>query len=414
MKILKIAISLVVVLNSAMAFSAEKQNPTTIISEFQHSIESNALQRSTDIVVRLPANYAESNIDYPVIYLLNASSFYYGDIGLDSIYKIEQLQKQNGIPKSILVLVNSDQWYADVINHADKFEQYLNQDLMKFINQEYRTLNNSTLIGHSYTGAFVSRLATSDSNQFDFLLAISPIYPNVDYVTDIQNNIQSMKISESILHIIQGDEDYTFVNMVNNSLENTAKKKFDMIQDKIKYEEHHSIVSIGLSFGLRHYFRDFRIPADTNVLKNQYSYALIQQYFAKRDKKYQLEVTDHELQSAVTSIASVYLSAKKSSLSFPLWKLSKSKFKGYFMNTIAERFLAIGDSEYAITIWKEMTQLLPDKSGSHAGLAKGYVSINKINKAISAYTKAVELAKKNEHPKLELYKASLENLLHKE
>lgn len=413
MKILKHTLLLIVALNTSLAFCAQKHDSVNTNRRIQHSIDSKALQRNMDIVVNLPASYTETKRHYPVIYLLNASSFYYGNIGNDSKYKIEQLQKQHGIPESIFVLVNSEQWYADVINEADSFELYLNQDLINFVNQKYRTLNNNSLIGHSYAGAFVSRLTASKVNQFDLLLSISPIYPNVEYVTKIQNKIQSMKISNSILHIIQGDEDYTFVNMLDSTLKNASTNKFEMLLDKIKYEEHHSIVSIGLSFGLRHYFKDFRIPGDSNVLKNQYDYQLIRGYFSKRDKKYQLKVTDDELQNAITSIATVYLNAKNTSLAIPLWQLSESKFKGYFMNTIADKFLAIGDKEYAITIWKELIRLLPNKSGSFAGLAKGYVSINNIEEAISAYTRAIELAEKNKHPKLELYQASLKKLLKK-
>lgn len=414
MKIYKYALLLAFVLSSSLVFSADKKSQLIKSSnEELHIIKSKSLQRDVEFIVRLPASYAETKRAFPVIYLLNASSFYSGDIGLDSSHKIEQLQKQHSIPESIVVLVNSDQWYADVINNADKFEKYLNQDLADFVNQKYRTLNNSILIGHSYAGAFVSRLVASEINQFNFLLALSPIYPNVDYVKEIQTNIQSMKPSNSTLHIIQGDEDYAFVSMLDDSLKNTSKNKFNILLDKIKYEGHFSIVSIGLSFGLRNHFSDFRIPRDSYVLKNRFDYKEIKDYFIKRDKKYQLQVTEDELNNAITSSAKTYLSAKKFKLAFPLWQRSQSRFRGYFMNTIAEQLLAAGDSDSAIIIWKEMTQLLADKSGSYAGLAKGYMSINNISKAILNYTKAVELAKKNKHSKLDLYQSKLNTLLNK-
>lgn len=410
MKIPTYALFLTFFLSSSLVFSADKSQLIKSSNEDLHVIKSESLLRDVEFIVRLPASYEETKRAYPVIYLLNASSFYSGDIGLDSSHKIEQLQKQHSIPESIVVLINSEQWYVDVINNADNFEKYLNHDLVGFVDQKYRTLNNSTLIGHSYAGAFVSRLIASEINQFNFLLSLSPAYPSVDYVKEVQTSIQSMKRSNSTLHIIQGDENYTFVNMLYGSLKNNSENKFNILTDKIKYEGHHSIVSIGLSFGLRNYFSDFRIPGDSYVLQNHFDHKGIKDYFIKRDEKYQLQVTEDELGDMITSAANTYLSAKKFKLAFPLWQLSQSRFKGYFMNTVAEQFLATGDNESAIIIWKKMTELLADKSGSYAGLAEGYMSTNNISKAILNYTKAVELAKKNKHPKLDLYQSKLNKL----
>lgn len=378
--------------------------------KLNHQINSSLLKEKRELNVYLPTSYEESKRAYPVIYLLNASNFYYGDIENDSLWVINRLQRQHGIPESIIVLIESASWYQDVINNAEVFEQYLNQELVPYIDKKYRTLENRSLIGHSYAGAFVTRTASYEKNQFNFLLSLSPIYPSVDYVEEIQSKSSNEHSSKSVLQIYQGDEDARFISMIKQSIQANPKTSLQLKFEQIISEGHQSVLTSALSHGLRDYFHDFRMPDNRYILNHQLNELLITRYFEKRNKKYQVTLSEGELQNAITAAAQTYLDTKQFELAFSLWKKSQSKFKGYFMNMIAERFLSQRDTQSALIIWKKMTEILPEKSGSFAGLAKGYAALNKIDLAIQNYARAIELATKNKHPKLKSYQKILAEL----
>ncbi|MBV1908313.1 MAG: hypothetical protein KUG78_03270 [Kangiellaceae bacterium] len=57
------------------------------------------------------------------------------------------------------------------------------------------------------------------------------------------------------------------------------------------------------------------------------------------------------LKSAAIGIAHKYTSMKKLNQAIPFWNFGHSKFKEYFMNSYAERFIAMEETKLAHQIW---------------------------------------------------------------
>ncbi len=395
-------------------YATQTRVPASSVAPIQleHSIDSKLFDEKRHFRVRLPKSYHKSTRAYPVVYLLDADPFYQGELVEHALSVVSRLEEQSGIPEIIVVIIQSNNWYTDTIVKPEPFIQYLTQELSVFVDTQYRTLGDKSniLVGHSYAAAFVSRAAALVSGKMGLYLAISPIYPDVEYVSEIQNTYKNMSPSESSLYLFKGDEELFDVKTLQQAIQNRQQKRLHFTFDHIAEEGHGSIWPVALSHGLRRFFSDYRSPSIARLLEEEYQYTDIETYFDKRQKKYQIRTTAADLQAATTKAAQTYLNAKKFSLAFPLWEKSESKFKGYFMNGYADRFYQKGDYTSALIIWKKMVEWMPEKSGAFAGLAKGYEANKQNVKALAAYTKAVELARKNHHPKLEKYQQRLARL----
>jgi len=375
-----------------------------------HRFDSKVFAQEREFDIRLPKSYANTERDYPVIYLLNANDFYVGELAQDTLSMIERLEKQKGIPESIIVIVQSNDWFGDTITNKTVLQSYLTDELVPFVNNKYRTLNNNSLIGHSYAAAFVSGIPAASNDTFNLALAISPVYPSMEYLGAIQNSYKEIPHSELTLNVSLGDEDIVNSNLLQTTLSKLKKQPFTFTVDKFDHEDHHSVLTIALSKGLRNYFSDFRKPSYQQLVRNNFTRTDIKKLFQRRQSKYQVQATEGDLQSAITAAAQFYLKSEKFDHGFSLWEKSNTKFKAYFMNGIAESFLKRRKTESALIIWKEMASIFPKKAGVYDGLAKGYEALNNISKAIESYEKAVDLGKTNKHPRLEQFQNELNRL----
>jgi enterochelin esterase-like enzyme len=101
-----------------------------------------ALGREMHYFIYLPAGYAESGKQYPVLYLLHG----YGGsntewIGYGLPEMADTMMDADEIPRMIIVLPQGDQ--ANWVNHADQGErwgEYTAQDVVQFIDATYRTI----------------------------------------------------------------------------------------------------------------------------------------------------------------------------------------------------------------------------------------------------------------------------------
>ncbi len=340
-------------------------------------LKSKIFDHQRSLLVRLPDNYDQSNKSYPVLYLLNANSFYSGNIYQEAVTLVSRLEKINDIPELIIVGIQSEQWYKDVITDSIIFENYLNQEVVNHIESRYRTLPQRILVGHSYAGAFVSGAVSVKAVDFDLLLSLSPVYPSMAYIDGIRNQYSNLKQQSVKLMIIDGDEnpmDKLFLQQAANNLPS------DLIDFKYlskQLDGHMSVLTIGLSHGLREQFSDFRLPSREMVASKPFNIQELKSYFRHKDHKYKTKTDEKMLKSLAISMAHRYTSMGKLELAMPFWHYGESKFKEYFMGGYAERFIALEQPKLALRIWREMDSLFPNSKHNYAKLISQQQTLEK-------------------------------------
>jgi predicted alpha/beta superfamily hydrolase len=174
------------VLLSAVVFG---QNKKTITLGIVDEISSAQLSEKRMLNIYLPDDYSDSvNKKYDVIYLLD------GGVDEDFIHFCGLVQYNtfpwvNGMPKSIVVgvvnvdrkrdmtfptTVKKDKEKWPTTGGSEKFMAFLEKDLMPYIQKNYRTNGNKTLIGESLGGLFTTEVLLKKPTLFNNYLIISP------------------------------------------------------------------------------------------------------------------------------------------------------------------------------------------------------------------------------------------------
>lgn len=146
-----------------------------------HELTSNHLARPRSLTVALPGSYSnQSGFDYPVLYLLD------GETNLDHVAAVTAFLAETGVmPEVILVGVHAGTTRAqDYVppasrdgapgGRADAFLDFMESELLPFIEAEYRAAPMRIVSGHSLGGLMVTYAAFLHPGLFDIHLAQSP------------------------------------------------------------------------------------------------------------------------------------------------------------------------------------------------------------------------------------------------
>lgn len=124
--------------------------------------------------VSLPPNYALARQRYEVTYLLDGHVREFFDLAVASSgYDLTGDSHDYGTPPQIVVGVDQRDRAADLGRNQELFTRFLVEELVPFIDREYRTSQFRTLIGHSLGGRFALMTFCRAPGVFPAVIAIS-------------------------------------------------------------------------------------------------------------------------------------------------------------------------------------------------------------------------------------------------
>lgn len=166
-------------------------------NELSKSIKSNILNESRNILIHLPDNYENSNKSYPVMYRLD------GDTKLlrETVSIVNRLShKEEIIPEMIIVAIentnrNKDMWPVNTKYYpetetagANDFLDFIETELIPYIENNFRTTQNRIICGQSLSGVFTLYTFLTKPNLFDSYLVSSGAFPDCEqYFKKISN-----------------------------------------------------------------------------------------------------------------------------------------------------------------------------------------------------------------------------------
>ncbi len=139
---------------------------------------STVLDEERPIFIACPDDYAENNNRYPVLYTLDAEQYFQYTVSL-----VQSLAKNGRIPQMIVVGIpntnrSRDFSYLrskdDSLMGADYFFRFLNDELIPFIDQNYRTTSYRIIKGWCATGIFCIYCLFAKPDIFNAYIASSP------------------------------------------------------------------------------------------------------------------------------------------------------------------------------------------------------------------------------------------------
>lgn len=248
------------------------------------TINSEILNEERGIFVYLPVGYDESEEKYPVIYILDGRNNF-----AFSATTANFLSRSQRMPRSIVVgIPNTDRTRDFTPVHikgnktsggADNFLKFLDEELIPYIDNNYRTQPYKTLYGHSLCGMFAIYTLFEKPDMFDSFIAVSPYLMYADHyvVNKVESTLSNRSVFKKKLFITLGNEpEY---NASLGRMEQILSEKTDLLAweiSKRESEDHTSVPLKSLYDGLEFICSEWRLPNEKieegfEEVKNHYS-----------------------------------------------------------------------------------------------------------------------------------------------
>jgi enterochelin esterase-like enzyme len=140
-----------------------------------YHIRSRILGEDRVVHVSVPPNYAVAKQRYQVTYLLDGQVKAFYDLTVAAAgYDLLGDVHDYAIPPQIVVGVEQKDRSVDLGRNQDAFDRFLAEEVVPFVDREFRTVPFRTLIGHSLGGRFALNTFCRNPGMFPAVIAISP------------------------------------------------------------------------------------------------------------------------------------------------------------------------------------------------------------------------------------------------
>ena len=256
-------IALLVLVGGLFINMGNAQNKATAnVVGYNHLLVSEVLGEAREVQIYLPEGYEESEKKYPVVYVLDGQRFFLHVVSLSQSFQQFQLA-----PEFIIVGIKNS--YPDRFQHfgegKENFKGFLQDELMAYVNQNFRTNGENLLFGWEYGGSFAFHIMKDRSSLFNAYLIASP-YPIFDAIDDLDT---SARMDTQLYFSVSPDEfdvrhstEKLNEKLASNPIEGLEWKYFEF-----ELEEHRSTGYPTLYHGLRDYFKYYQEFETNNLQK---------------------------------------------------------------------------------------------------------------------------------------------------
>ena len=233
----------------------KKMNKESICIGERFILKSKILGQDRVILVRLPDKYAGSDVKYPVHYLIDGEYTFHAYSGI-----IQLKSYIDGIPDAIIVGIPNIVRSHDIqpAKNADKFMEFIADELLPKINGNYQANGTNILFGYSSSGNFVINNFLNNTEYFDIYIAGSPdglFYYNESKLPEQIDKIKGNKI----LYLSMGDKDNTkqleYFNKFCSRLDRIKNELIDLKFEITHNQTHKSNFLMAIQSGLNYIYK---------------------------------------------------------------------------------------------------------------------------------------------------------------
>jgi enterochelin esterase-like enzyme len=254
---MKIRFFFIAVLLFASTCSLAQKKPMTIQIGETRTIHSSILSEERQLMIYNPETVSQK---LPLIIVFDAESLF--ETSVAAVKFMNYSSEIPQMPEAVVVGVRNTNRDRDMpipqqygVGQTEKnFMNFIKEELIPWLNKQYKLNGHTIVIGHSQGGLFVSYLVAESPGLFPWAIALdAPV--NVDAKTNKLKEILSSTINK------QADKlRYASIESVygwgNQWVETFAQNK-ETMQIKLLGESHESMPYMGIYKGLSFLFKDF-------------------------------------------------------------------------------------------------------------------------------------------------------------
>lgn len=360
----------------------------------QYNLKSQILHEERPIIISLPHGYENNDANYPVLYLLDGLGNIKHEIGT-----VELLTDSGIIPPMIIVAVESLDRSRDLTpssagqgvygglgnsgiaqsGGAPKFLQFLEDELIPYVESKFRTYPYRLLEGHSFGGLFSTYVLMEKPDIFDaFIIQAPALWWNKEEMTANAKPFfkSHTNLDKTIYFGIGGGDGWgmrqelkRYVQVIEENTPKSLRWKHEEVGD----EDHDTSRLLLNYYGLKYVFSDLIASEE---LRNNYSNA----FFLKGER----ELMNKYGQQARRPVSNYV--------------------------DIALKLLKEENDLGAIVVFKRAVNAYPKYIGLMTNLAKLYEKTKQNEKAIDTYKLAIQLSEKLRTGQAEGFKNEIDKI----
>lgn len=391
------------------------QNKTKIEIGTIDSISSKILNENRKIWIHLPKSAQNTGFGkqkYPVVYLLDGDGHFSSVVGI-----IEELSEVNGntnCPEMIVVGITNTNRNRDLTpTHSDidlpfvpkglseqsgggeKFVEFLEKELIPYIDSKYPTAPYRTLIGHSFGGLTAINILTNHTNLFNSYIAIDPSmwWDHQKFIAETEKKLAAKNLSnvslfmgtantmDDTMNIVKVRRDTTVFTRhirsildLNDFLNKNKKSNLNYGYKYYNDDNHGSVPLIATYDGLRFLFKfnQIKLSIPDQVNFNKAVFTKIEKHFESISKHlgYTVSVPENTVNYGYQS-----LGKKDMELAGYLFKLNVANYpqSPNVYDSLGDFYQANGDKQNAISNYQKVLILdkdFPETKGKLEQLLK--------------------------------------------
>jgi len=333
------------------------------------TMTSKILKREVPVLISVPDGYDAGSTNYPVLYDLGSFNFTY-DCGA-----VEMLARGMYIPNMIVVGVPGIQGgYVPTLFEergeepagADLSIKFLREELIPFVEKNYRTNNFRILYGHSIHGLFTMYTLFNYPDLFMAYVAGSPWFQNNNqyWLKNIEKMAKVRKVDDKFLFMTVGKEEDELTLDTFKELEKwMSAKPITGLTWKSAWVEgtHGSMVGRNIYDGLQYIFSGWRLPNE--VLRNV-DLGGIQKYVKTRLAKWAKHGFDESAilpEQTINRLGYYLLGGKEYEKAVEIFSYNIERFPKSFNahDSLGEAYMVMGDKENAVKYYQLAVELNP-------------------------------------------------------
>jgi hypothetical protein len=272
-----VILALILINQSVNILLAQNDNEDITVGKYR-KFYSKVLREERTIFVHLPADYNKTAKNYPVMYLLycNDAECYYAS----AVATMYPLVEAGIIPEFILIGVgNTGQRYRDYLpiphpngpGQADNFAKFCKEELIPFVNRNYRTKDYRIVVGPQSSSVFGVYSLLKYPELFNVAIVsnpFNPYYRSEEVLIKLaENNLKTVKPSNKFLFITYYSNESGSFDNLSRFGDIVASRKPENFRYHInkKTDEGDFIEDVFLKDALKTLFKKFEIPKELKI-----------------------------------------------------------------------------------------------------------------------------------------------------
>lgn len=378
------------------------------------SLYSNTLNETRDIWVQLPDNYdPNSKRKYPVIYVLD------GGVHLNAVSTVHSYYGQGFFPEMIIIGISNREHrtrdlttseleirrgatYEQEHGGADNFTNFIENELIPFVDGKYPTTNYRTLIGHSYAGLFTINTLINHTELFHNYLAIDPSldWDDQKLLKQSKEILQSKDFKGRSLFMSLGGQlhmqnsDININNVMQDTSEYTLFSRSNIEFYKVANENKQKDLNVSWKFYESDLHGTIPLPSIRDGLIDLFNWYPIEGTYQFNDPETPKEVLVQLIRNREKKLAAHF-------------GYSVPPFPEDLLNMLGYMNLEWGKLEKSLAFFQLNIEYFPNSANAYDSISDYYASQNDYKNALKYVTKAYEISK------IDYYKQRMEEFRNK-